>query len=306
MAAAASRLAGACSSCGCILATDWVAQGFAAASGFRLDLRFDAFDQDQLRSGTGTVNRGAITLPTDREIQRETVNRNLALALDYSPDASWGVNVQVPFFDRDHATVAPGDSAFSTSRFRRVGDVRVAGRYQGFSADHTTGVQVGLKLATGAFDERFAGGPQAGAPLDRGLQPGTGTTDVLLGAYHYGALGRRWTYFVQATAQQPLGRREGFRPGAGLNVDLGVRHTGNRTVVPQIQLDVRAEGRESGPNADAANSGATLAYLGPGVTVRVGPSAQAFAFVEVPVYQNVNGYQLAPRVTASVGIDVRL
>ncbi len=297
--------AAACSSCGCILATDWVAQGFAAASGFRLDLRFDYFDQDQLRTGTGTVDRGAITFPTDREIQRDTVNRNLTLSADYSPDADWGVNLQVPFFDRTHGTVASGDVALSTSSFRRVGDIRVIGRYQGFSPDHTTGIQIGFKLATGAFDERFVAGPQAGAPLDRGLQPGTGTTDALLGAYHYGALGGRWTYFAQVTLQQPLGARDGFEPGAGLNASLGVRYAGYRSVVPQVQLNVRAEGRESGRNADVANSGATLAYVGPGLTVVLGRAAQAFAFVEIPVYQNVNGYQLAPRFTTSVGIDVR-
>ena len=288
--AAAPRETEACSACGCTLSSDWAAQGFATGSGFRLDLRFDYLNQDELRSGTGTVDRSSITFPNDREIQQKTINRNVSLAFDYSPDAAWGVNIQVPFLDRYHTTIAPGDTEISTSDFSRIGDARIIGRYQGFFPDHATGVQLGVKIATGTFDENFASGPQAGTPVDRGLQPGTGTTDVILGAYHYGSLAPRWSYFAQAVVEQPFGSRDGFKPGTALNVNLGARWAATRGIVPQIQLNVRAEGRETGPNADTPNSGATLAYLGPGITVSVVRGVQAFGFVQFPVYQNVNGY----------------
>ena len=305
-AGAWARAVQACSSCGCTLSSDWVAQGYAAGAGFRLDLRFDYFNQNELRSGTASVNRSAIALPASREIQQETINRNVSLGIDYSPNAEWGVSLLVPFFARYHTTIAAGDTEVSTSDFRRAGDVRVLGRYQGFSPDHTIGVQVGLKLATGSFTETFSTGPQAGTPLDRGLQPGTGTTDLLLGAYHYGVLGRRWSYFVQALLQQPLDDREGYRPGTAVTANLGVRLAPAARVVPQLQLSFHAEGRESGPNADVANSGAVLAYLGPGVTVGVTRGITAFGFVQIPVYQNVNGYQLEPTLTASVGLHFQL
>ena len=292
----------ACSTCGCTLSSDWVAQGYAAAAGLRLDLRFDYFNQDELRSGSASVSRSAITFPASREIQQETINRNGSVGLDYSPDAEWGVSLLAPFFARYHTTIAAGDTAISTSDFRRLGDVRVVGRFQGFSADHTTGVQFGLKLATGSFNERFSAGPQAGTPLDRGLQPGTGTTDLLLGAYHYGVVGPSWNYFVQALLQQSLDDREGYRPGTAITANLGVRLALTPRIAPQLQLSFHVEGRESGPNADVANSGATLAYLGPGVTVSVTRGVTAFGFVQIPVYQNVNGYQIEPAFTASVGL----
>ena len=307
LAAAASiltpRASPACSSCGCILSSDWASQGYVAGAGFHLDLRLDAFDQDVLRAGTGAVDRRRIARPAGREIQQTTINRNLALNLDYSSNAVWGASLQVPFFDRRHTTVAAGDTAVSASHTRSVGDVRVIARYQGFSPDRTTGVQFGLKLATGAFDADFTDGPEAGTPLDRGLQPGTGTTDLLLGAYHFGALGRYWNYFAQALVQQPLNSRRDFKPGTGLNANFGVRYTASRSVVPQIQLNLRAEERESGAEADVENSGATLVYLGPGITARVAPGLSAYAFVQVPVYENVNGYQLEPRFAASVGLS---
>jgi hypothetical protein len=139
--------------------------------------------------------------------------------------------------------------------------------------------------------------------VDRGLQPGTGTTDLLLGVFKFGDLGGAWGYFAQAMAQLPLGQREGFKPGRGLNVNTGLRYAAGR-VTPQLQLNARIEDRESGPQADVANSGATLIYLSPGATVNLGRGLQAYAFVQVPVHQRVNGLQLEPRSSVSVGLHV--
>lgn len=296
----APQAALACSSCGCSLSTDWATQGLGA--GWRFDFRYDYFNQTQLRTGTGTVDRGSIALPADREIQQNTANRNYNAFIDYSPNPDWGVTVQVPYFDRYHTTIAAGDTDVSTSNTKSLGDVRVLGRYLGFADDHSWGVQLGVKLATGNFDNNFIAGPQAGAPLDRGLQPGTGTTDLLLGVFKFGALSRDWDYFAQALLQQPMNSRAGFRPGTGLNVNFGVRYMALDDIVPQLQVNSRMEKRESGANADVDNSGATLVYLSPGVTVDVTEATKVFAFVQVPIYQNVNGYQIEPRYTVSVGV----
>lgn len=294
----------ACGACGCTLNGDWASQGIATQPGFRLDLRYDAFTQDQLRSGTRTVDAATLPLPNDQEVQRETANRNLTLTLDYSPNAVWGLSFQVPAYRRTHETVAPGDLDPSYSRSTGLGDARVLGRYQGFLEDFSLGVQAGLKLPTGRFHDTFASGPQAGEPVDRGLQPGTGTTDLLLGLYKFGDLGGAWGYFAQAMVQLPLGSREAFRPGRAMNANAGIRYGGLGPVTPQLQVNVRAEERESGPAADVANSGATLVYLSPGLTANLARGIQAYAFVQVPVHQRVNGLQIEPRSSLSVGLHL--
>jgi len=292
----------ACSSCGCTLSSDWASQGYAAAEGLRIDMRFDYFDQDQLRAGTHSVSRSSIEIPTDREVQQSTLNRNYTLSIDYSPNADWGFNLQIPYFNRFHTTIAEGDTDISTSHTESMGDIRFLVRYQGFSADHTTGMQAGIKFATGSFDNNFIAGPQQGNLLDRGLQPGTGTTDLIVGIYHFGILSRDWDYFAQAYVQQPLNYRDDFRPGAGINANAGVRYVGFSKVTPHLQLNVRAEKRESGAEADVDNSGATLVYLSPGVTVILSHHVSAYGFVQLPVYQRVNGLQIEPRYTASAGL----
>ncbi|MEO6929144.1 MAG: hypothetical protein ABI190_08260 [Casimicrobiaceae bacterium] len=304
-ACVAAPAALACSSCGCTLSSNWGAQGAGTDDGFMFDLRFDYFNQDQLRSGTHSASRGGLEIPNQQEIQQTTINRNYTADFDYSK-GDFGVNVQVPWFDRYHTTIAPGDSEVSASRSRSIGDTRVVGRYTGLSDDHSIGVQAGVKLPTGPFDDTFFAGPQAGERVDRGLQPGTGTTDLLLGAYNFGSLSRDWDYFAEALLQLPLDTRDGFRPGAGINLNGGFRYMSLEHVVPQIQLNVRSEKRESGANADVDNSGATLVYLSPGVTAHLSQDWRAYAFIQVPVYQRVNGLQLEPRYTVSVGVSLAM
>src|SRR5882724_2547614 len=187
----------ACSSCGCTLNSDWASQGFKSEGGLSFDLRFDYFSQNDLRTGTGRVDVGAIALPSEQEIQKKTLNRNTTLTIDYGFDADWGVTVLLPYLNRFHSTVAEGDTDLSTSHSSSIGDVRVIGRYQGFSPEHDWGVQFGLKLPTGSTNVNFNRGPQIDQPLDRGLQPGTGSTDLLLGVYRFGPISQSLDYFAQ-------------------------------------------------------------------------------------------------------------
>ena len=296
----------ACSSCGCTLSSDWLVQG-GQYSGFHADFRFDYFNQDDLRTGTRRVDRGSLELPNEREVQQETINRNYNLFLDYSPQASdWGFSAQVPYFDRYHTSILEGDTGVSTSHTKGIGDVRLTARYRGLSDDKSVGVQFGVKLPTGSIHNDFIAGPQEGEPLDRGLQPGTGTTDLLVGAYTMGAVNRDWDWFGEAILQQPLNSREDFKPGTGLNLTVGARYMSFENVRPQIQVNARIEGREKGLNADVDNSGATLVYLSPGVNVKLTNSASLYGYLQVPISQRVNGLQLEPRWSASVGVHFAL
>lgn len=290
----------ACGVCGCSTHTDWASQGLWTGPGFRLDLRYDYYNQNQLRTGTRTVDRGAITLPADRELQVQTINRNLTFGLDWSPTADWGLTLSVPMIHRTHETLAEGDTEVSDSRHIGVGDVRLVGRYLGFSEDRTFGVQLGVKLATGRRDEPFVSGPQMGEIVDRGLQAGTGTTDLILGLFKFGEVTPRWDYFLLAQMQVANGASDGFRPGNAFTFVAGVRATGSRTLMPQLQLNLRSEKPETGAQADTANSGSTLAYLSPGLTLKASSKLSFSAFVQVPVYQRVSGFQIEPKYLASI------
>jgi hypothetical protein len=295
-----------CSVCGCSLSSDWASQGYGAMPGLQADVRYEYYDQSELRTGTHTADRSAFALPNDQEIQQHTLNRNTWLGLDYVFDPSWALSVELPYYDRFHSTIAPGDTEVSTSQASGLGDLRIMGRYQNFNLERSFSLQFGLKLPTGRFDQNFAAGPQAGAPLDRGLQLGSGTTDLLVGGSYFMRPTVRLGCFAQVLADQPLNSRSGFRPAPSLSVNGGLRFLTTGALTPQIQVNLRWDGRETGANADYDNSGDSVAYVSPGVTADVGSHWHGFAFLQLPVYQRVNGLQITSRWLFTVGFRYEL
>jgi hypothetical protein len=306
IAVALAPSAMACTSCGCTLGTEWVSEGYSAGAGLRLDLRQDFIDQSELRTGTHKATPGDIEAQlasgSAEETQTYTFTRFYTLGLDYSLNRDWGLSLQVPYLDRAHGTVADGDTEPSLSDRKGIGDLRLLGRYQGFFDDRSLGVQFGLKLPTGGHGQAFSSGPAAGEPLDRGLQLGTGTTDFVAGAYHFTAFSRNWDHFEQAQLKVALAARDEFRPGTQLSANAGLRYVGFQQLMPQLQLNYKWEGRESGAAGDRPNSGSQELYLSPGLSVQVQQRLTLYAFVQLPVYRDYRGLQLAPAYSLSSGL----
>lgn len=300
MAVFPSAAAFACASCGCSLSSDWDSQGLSSGPGFRFDLRYDFLNQNQIRSGTGKVGSWPVA---GHEQELYTKNQYLTAGFDYSASPNWGINVQVPYIDRSHATngMSFDGSDAGTSHTHSLGDIKVIGRYTGLSEEKNTGIQFGLKLPTGSHTETFSGGAIAGDPLDRGVQPGSGTTDAIVGIFKFAPLSQNFDYFAQATAQLPLNNRDDYKPGNSLNVNVGFRYMGLGSIVPQLQINGRVSAKDSGANASPDDSGGKTLYLSPGVTLAITEKIKAYGFIQLPVYQNLNGYQLAPKYTVSVG-----
>ncbi len=280
----------------------WESQGLAAMDGFRFDVRFDLLNQNQLRSGSGTPGTWPIA-PHEQEVYTKT--QSLNLTYDYSK-GPWGLNVQVPYLERSHATngFAYNGTDDGTSYKTGFGDVRVIGRFMGVLKNRSLGLQLGLKLPTGEFRQNFNGGAIAGSALDRGLQLGTGTPDLIFGAYHFANISKDWNYFSQLVAQLPLASREGYIPGNSLTANLALRYQRFQHVVPQLQVNARFQARDHGINASPEDSGGTMVYLSPGVTFNITSNVSSYVFFQLPIYQYLNGYQLAPFYTLSVGTRI--
>ncbi|POZ62091.1 hypothetical protein [Chromobacterium alticapitis] len=313
IAASASSGALACASCGCTLSSDWESQGFSSQPGLKMDVRYDYLNQNQLRSGSGAISPAAASQLSqgNQEVERYTRNQYLTLGFDYAFSPAWGLNVQIPYLDRKHSTLGTGsdganlaDGAYDSST-SGLGDIKAIGRYQGFAEARDFGLLFGLKLPTGSHTQTGVStdpaNPGAAAPIDRGLQPGTGTTDAIVGAYYFGELNRSWHYFTQATIQSALAPSDQYRPGTGVNLNLGLRYTGFTGWMPQLQLNARYVQHDAGDNADTVSTGGTLVYLSPGLTVPLTRQTSLYSFAQLPIYQHVNGVQLAPRYTLSVG-----
>jgi hypothetical protein len=297
-------------SCGaafCAINTDWNLQRVVVEPGWRLDLRYEYIKQDRPTAGTKRVSAGEIPRHHD---EVKTVNRNYIGTLDYSFDDAWAVAVTAPFSERTHTHLHNHRGARIVEQwdFTRIGDVRVLGRHQWRSehAERMTldfyGVNFGVKLPTGERDVRNAAGDRA----ERTLQPGTGTTDLILGGFYSRVLpasGMSW--FVQGLWQKPLDSREDYRPGERLTLDVGYRYEATERLGLMLQLNALRRERDSGSQAEPADSGGTFVYLSSGVSYGIAKGAQLYAFVQKALYQNVNGVQLTADWSAMLGLGKR-
>jgi hypothetical protein len=325
----------ACATCGCSLSSD-AAMGYSTDTGWHLSLQYDYINQNQLWIGTHSVSPAEVAAINDaggtQEVERQTINRYTTLGVGYAPSPDWNMRLLIPYTDRSHSTYGQATNPLtpdqiSGSTIKGLGDIRFVVSYQGFLEEKNLGVQLGIKVPSGRYGgpsadgtgivgrnpTAFDSGPISQNPsphnlVDTSLQPGTGSTDVILGAYYHQFVTDNVNAFVNGQFQSAVWHRlnepgQDFRPGNTTTVSFGLRYEAHPDIVPQLQVNIFRKGQDQGALADNPDSAGTVVYLSPGVTVMLSGNVQAFGFVQLPVYRNLNGYQLSAKWTASAGLS---
>ena len=290
-----------CGSAFCTTATTFDALGIRLEPGFRLDLRGDYVDQNTLRAGRHRVGPSG---KPDTEDEIGTINRNLVATMEYAWSPNWSASVLVPYVSRSHQHTFndPVEGPVPENwNFNGLGDVKVIGRYQINRSDRSAvGFRLGLSLPTGSFNEINREGVRA----ERTLAPGTGTTGLIAGAYLNGEFGRSTLgYFASATVQTALNSREDFRPGTQFLFNAGVSYPATSDVSLLLQVNALLKWRDSGLQAEPEVSGSSQVFLSPGLNITVVRNLFLYGFVQLPIYQRVNGTQLTADWAGVVGIS---
>ena len=241
---------------------------------------YDFMDQNRNWSGTSSAPSSA---NDDKEIKTDfmTVGGQVML------DENWGVMVEVPVWNRTFKT--DSGSGIDTFQHAALGDVRLMGVYSGLSNDMSTGVIFGVKLPTGDFSY---------PNLDRDTSIGTGSTDALLGLYHTGNLtgDGAFVWYGQIMWDKPLASQGGYTPGSEFDGAAGVYYSGFSAggvqITPMLQAIASSRIKDGGINADPPNTGYNRIMLSPGIEAAYG-RWRLYGDVEFPVYQDMNGNQLA-------------
>lgn len=289
---------GAYASCGssfCAMNTHWDTQGLVHDEGLRIDLRYSYARADTPRVGSSKVAKPSPTDPALADLEVEnmrTINESLNLDFDYAINHQWSVAVGLPVVMRDHAHQVgdPELTIIEQNKFTELGDIRVVGSYKFDSNDHLSGsgVRIGLKLPTGKANWEFI--PGSGTPAEGGLQPGSGSTDAILGAYyHQDTANSPWGWFVSGQLQTAMSTRNDYRPGNEFALDLGMHYTLSRSLTGLLQLNVNVKERDSGNGVKVnPHSGAHSLNLSPGLSFAVAPDTKLYGFVQLPIYQYAN------------------
>ena len=296
-----------CGSSFCTVNSSWTTEDAAAEVGSLFDLRDEYINQNQPRAGTHNVAVGHI--PHDHD-EVSTANRNLLATYAHTFGNGWGVTVIAPIVARNHFHLhneTDGTQTPERWKFTELGDVRALGRYQlplvgDVNNPSSVGVIFGLKLPTGKTTLTNGTGDLA----ERTLQPGSGTTDVILGGYYHQKLPQaNASWFLQGQIQQPLKSHNDFKPGAQAGIDAGFNYAFSDKLGALLQINVLAKRRDKGSQAEPADSGGRYMSISPGLSYALTDTIHIYGFFQKPVYQQVNGVQLTASKALVAGLSTR-
>ena len=216
----------------------------------------------------------------------------------YMFNRSWGLMVTVPYTIRTFRTQGDGNN-INQYNHANFGDVRIWGMYTGLSEDMSLGLLAGFKLPTG--DHTYN-------DFDRDTSIGTGSTDLLLGAYKIGNLPKRignvsltfrdrpFNWYIQAAYEYPFSTTGNYTPGKEFNGALGAFYdfgkVGQLTeLAPFLSILGSVRTHDLGLEADTPNSGYDRMLLAPGGEIGF-QNYHWYADIEFPIFQFVNGNQL--------------
>jgi len=211
----------------------------------------------------------------------------------YMFNRSWGVQGEVPFTDRYFKTTNDDTGDILHHQHSAFGDIHLQGVYSGFSDDMSTGVTFGLKLPSGDFT--YSG-------FDRDTSIGTGSTDLLIGAYHMGVINKQFNWFANGQWDHAFLTQGGYRPGDEIDAALGSYYNGfeigkTSKIAPLLQLIGSYRVHDTGSAANPGNSGYERLMISPGIEYDI-DAIKLYADVELPIYQRVNGNQIVAPVYA--------
>jgi len=252
----------------------------------------------------GTLQNGSEEVPNPFGQRLDSVITQVVLGWQLVPRL--GVQLNLPFIYRDFRRIENGRGTDGT--VGGFGDMSLLANALAYSAPvgeqglFRLNLLGGLKLPTGKFDVTN----EQGEVAERSLQPGTGTTDLILTAYFREALPQfDSSWFVQAGTQLPLNSRDQYKPGNQFGFDAGYRYDATDKLGLMLQANFRWKGRDSGAQAEPEDSGGRSITLSPGISYAFTPNVQVYGYVQLPLYQYVNGVQLTADWSAVAGISAQ-
>ncbi len=291
----ASGLVWACA-CGCGVYEVGTASLFPTGGGGTVWLEYDFQDQYLNWHATQIASAGR----NDDKVIR---THFLTLGAQYMFNREWGAMLEVPYTFR-YFKSATDEGPIKGFNFDSIGDIRVQAMYTGLSEDMSTGLLAGVKVPSGWWTYPHA---------DRDTQIGSGSTDLLLGAYHLGTfpsqLGnlqltfrdRPFKWFVQANYDLPLFTQEHYKPGREFNGALGAYYNFGsigplEELAPMLTFLGSDRVRDSLSEASPQDTGYTRFMIAPGAEIKLG-IVRFYGDVEVPFFQNFNGNQITAPVS---------
>ncbi len=255
-----------------------------------------------LKEGTETV-----TDPQDQAVT--TFEEDLEAVYGATRDVTLGVTL--PILEERLRFEGPGGER-RTITADGPGDLTLAGAYRLYRRDVERGTTQfsllgGLKLPTGATDvedsnlPRLTGKP--GTRLPPSLQLGSGSVDGIVGLAGFHNMDRL-SFYADAQGKLTTEGAQGFRAGNSLFYDLSADYVllPGRNMFLILELNGVSASRAEQAGRTVRDSGGQLLFLSPGLQYLPIPNLILETSVQVPIYRDLNGRQLAPDWSVVAGL----
>jgi hypothetical protein len=286
------------SACDFCLAAQGISPLEVGSTGMRIDVRY-------LSVGT-LYQDGSKTINANRELETHLTQQ---YSFFYAVASTLSMSALVPV-PRRHSEQLAGAGEIVTGNQFGLGDVDLLARYKpyvghGMESTYIVSVAAGVKLPTGRTDGRDS----QGELLDPHVQLGTGSTDFLLGASGFAAIGRT-AFILNLLAGIDRKGANGHQFGNTLNYDATVRYgvTPDDYDSPQLfatfSLIGELRGREQQNGLVDDNSGGNVVYVSPGMQLFVTPALTLELSYQQPIIHSLHGQQLGEDYRFVSGIQI--
>ena len=220
---------------------------------------------------------------------------------------------------------ATGESGF-TMESQGLGDIKLLGKYRLYSDDHLApkdqvSTLFGVSIPTGSIDKKFRNSPvtlpspQNGTILPFKMQLGSGTFDPMIGLTYQGSQDPFWYGVTSLYTARIYDNNRGYQQGDEFRLDLYGMYQFHQKFVSNLQLNGSWEDRYSdepdaarlgqghfmgnpanpfaSPLFDPANYGGTQLNITAGIQWQPLPLNVIELNGSVPLYQDLNGPQMA-------------
>jgi hypothetical protein len=265
--------------CGCSVFSVGTSSLLPTHEGGWFFLEYDYMDQKKNWSGTSSA-------PLADNEDKDLETHFFDAGVQYMFNRSWGIRADVPVWKRHFETTDEDSGDIVGFDHTAMGDIRIKGVFSGLSEDMSSGFTLGLKLPTG--DYKYAN-------FDRDSAIGTGSTDVMIGAYHMANLAGKYYWYANGEVQLPFAYNGDYKPGNELNVVFGVYYGGWNLGPVRLSPTAQVIGTEylhdRGSLSSPDNTGYERILLSPGLEANIA-NLRIYGEVDFPVYQQVRGNQL--------------
>ncbi|MEW6195588.1 MAG: hypothetical protein AB1521_10580 [Bacteroidota bacterium] len=287
----------------------------------QLSIAREYINQDRIFLGSSLSSVGAFRQAGQEHDEVQTINQRDILQLQYGITERAGLNIELPFISREHGHINLEENKWQSWNFNGLGDLILSGQYAltlpSSVFEPYLSVLLGVKLPTGVTNIKNAEGEEAEVTI----QPGTGSYDIIVGANYKqavisvptisGSLYSELPLIIGATYQANGKGKDDWRFGNTLIVSVGTAYQFVQRASLLLQVNGKFQQKADVGNVNPAdvppgNTGGNWVFVSPGANIQVTDAISAYAYIQIPAYQKVNGIQQTARVNMQFGLSANV